>query len=507
MSARRIAYSTIAQILAKSLAVFVSSFMLVILANHLGTIGMGYYSTVTTFVTFFAACAELGVTAVMLREISQNAEARERITGEFFAFRIVFGAVMMSLGPLVALCIPQYSQVIVLGIVIQSVTQFIATCSLSFACMLQISLQLHRAVYAELASRIFCLVMIVFAAKYYTDSTQFFFFVLWLTALAGLMHAVVTYLFARQLWRIRPCFGLRRLKAILILVLPMGLFSVLGMVHFKSDTFLLSVLRPAYDVGIYGYAYRLAEILFHIPLMFVGTTFPRMSELRKTDLSGFSVFCQKVFATLGFVALPVVTGVALLAPYLTTLLAGQNVADAIIAGHVLRILSIAMLGWFFSSFFQYMLLAGSDYSVLTRNLALAAVANIVLNVLLIPYFSYYAAALITVATEAGLLLLTALAVHDRTGFRPQLRPMFPVVWAAALMSGAVAWAGHTCVIPVADFAVAPRLYQLLVLCGLSLFGAATYAVTLWFWPRESPLRAYLELLRGKSMAAKPIGQA
>jgi O-antigen/teichoic acid export membrane protein len=49
MSARKIAYNTVAQVSGKIFGFAISSFFLIILASRLGTDGMGIYTTVTAF--------------------------------------------------------------------------------------------------------------------------------------------------------------------------------------------------------------------------------------------------------------------------------------------------------------------------------------------------------------------------------------------------------------------------------------------------------------------------
>lgn len=498
MSARKIAYNTVAQVGGKFLGFFISSFFLIILASALGTTGMGYYTTVTAFVAFFVNLADLGINMVMMREIAQNEDKKEEITGEFLGFRLVYSFIIMALAPLVAMLFPQYGQIIIFGVAIASLAQLFLIINQTFVSVLQVSLQLDRAVFAEVVNRALTLGLVFYGAKIYTASPeQFYYYVLWVTVLAALVNMVISYFFARQRWAIRPRFTTSKWKGILALVIPMGVFSFLSMVHFKSDTIILSLLKPAYDVGIYGYAYKIGEIMFSIPMMFIGIVFPRMSALYKQDKTEFLAFTQKIFEVLLFAAIPFIVGVYLLAPYLTTLLSRQSVADGILAGQVLQILSFAMVAWFFGALFQHILLAGTEYKGLVRNLTVAVILNIALNFFFIPRYSYFAASTITVLTEAIMLVLTMVYVRHQTGFSPRLTGFIPIVIGSAAMYFVVSGVMNYFAGNIVAYAEASRLVQLVYLAIFGIVGALSYLAIMALWGKKSPLYVFLGMLKKK----------
>lgn len=497
MSARKIAYNTIAQVAGKFIGFFVSSFFLIILAGNLGTTGMGYYTTVTAFVAFFVNVADLGINTVMMRELAQNPDKRESITGDFLGFRIVLSVVIMALALPVAQLFPQYDSLIVTGVGVAALAQLFLLINQTFVSVLQVSLQLDRAVMGEIVNRIVTLALVVVAARMTNTMEAFFYAVLWITVIAALVNMGITYLFARKLWPVVPRFNTKRWTPILRMVIPMGVFSFLGMVHFKSDTVILSLLKPAHDVGIYGYAYKIGEIMFSIPMMFIGIVYPQMSALFRDNKPEFLNLTQKSFTVLLFVTLPFIAGIYALAPHLTTLLSRQSVADGLLAGDVLRVLTLAMFAWFFGALYQHILLAGSSYTGLIRNLAIAVVVNVGFNFFLIPEYSYYAAAWTTVITEFVMLILTVLYVQKTTDFRPNFSGIIPILTATAVMYGLV-WLVQSYTMPVATFAIAPRLTQLLVLIGMGAVGGIGYFAILIAWGKASPLYLFIEMLRKKN---------
>lgn len=494
MSAKKIAYNTVIQIAGKFFGFIISAFSIVILSEHLGTVGMGYYTTVTAFVGFFLILAELGFNTVMVREIAQNWHERVRLTGEFFGLRILFSLIVLGLSVPIALLVPQYRGLVATGVGIVAMTQFFLLTNQIFVNILQLNLRMDKAVIGETVNRLVTLGLYVVASWYTQDIQSFFYAVLWITSFAAVVNLVVSYIFAARCWPIRPIVSFSRWRELMVLIWPMTVFSFLGVIHFKADTIILSLIKTPYEVGIYGYAYKIIEIMFTIPLMFLGVVFPRLSTLVVSDEPGFRDLAQKTFEVLLLGTIPFIAGIYVLAPYLTVLLSRQSLEDGLLAGNALQILSIALFAWFFGALYQHMLLATKHYSGLIRNVALVAVANIVLNIVFIPIYGYIAAAVITVITEGSMLVLSVLYAYQTLQFKAKLRGWLPVLCATVVMGLVVGWC-QTVFPNITDFSQARRLVQLGELALFAIIGVVTYALVLLLWGKSSPLWKSLELLK------------
>lgn len=481
MLAKKIAYNTAVQILGKTVGFFISGTLLVLIADRLGTAGMGHYVTVLAFVGFFVTLADLGANLILVRDVSQNEARREKITAEFFGFRLTFSLAVMILAPIIASFIPQYSPIIVKGMIIITVAQFLLLVNQMFISMLQTQLLLDRAVMAELTNRAVALGFIVLAIRLNVSGTPFFYAVLNAALVGAVVNTAMSYLFARRLWPIRPNFNRRAWRATLMTVTPIGVFSFLGMVHFKADTILLSLLKPPTDVGIYGYAYKIGEIIFTFPVMFVGAVFPKLSQLLKTNRSRFDQLAQTTFDFLVIGTIPFLTFVFIGAKYFTLLVARSSFADAIRAGQTLQILAVALLAWFIGTLFIHVLIMADDYRGLIYNLAIVVTVNLLLNFIVIPRYSYFGAAVTTGVTEILMLILTWGYTRRYMGFSPKVT--FGKVVTAATVVMILTLRAIEGVGPFAyeRFAVAGRFEQMgLILVLAALAGAAYLAVLIPF---------------------------
>jgi O-antigen/teichoic acid export membrane protein len=484
MSARKIAYNTVVQIAGKIIGFVISGLLLVIVADRLGTSGMGDYVTVLAFVNFFVTIADLGANLVLVREIVQREGQGERITGEFLGFRLTFSLAVLALAPLVALLIPQYTMLIVWGVAIAAVAQFILLLNQLLVSVLQTRLQLDRATLAEIANRVFSLGGVIIIGQSSLHGAGFFYALLTVVLAGSLVNFGVTYFYARKFWRLRPKYSRQALLTTVMLVLPMGIFSILGTIHFKADTILLSLLKGSYDVGIYGYAYKIGEIIFTFPVMFVGAAFPRLSTLFREDRERCKQFFESVYNILVIGTIPFLTSLFFLSPHFTLILSRNAVADGILSGQVLQVLTAAFFFWFIGTAFIHLLIAANEYASLTRNLAIAVAMNVVLNLILIPRYSYFGAAWVTFITEAVMFTLTVRYVIKNLQFRPQVK--FPWAIAAASLVAIVITASiiQTPPFQFEHYTSYGRMAQMGLLIGAGGLGTIGYLAVLLLLKRQ-----------------------
>ncbi len=478
MLAKKVAYNTLVQILGKVVGFFISGALLIVVAARLGTAGMGNYVTVLAFVGFFVTLADLGANLILVRNVSQNMEERVRITGEFLGFRLTFSLLILLLAPLVAYFVPQYSDLIIKGTVIITVSQFLLLVNQMFISMLQTQLMLDKAVMAELLNRIVTLCVVLYLVHAGLHGVTFYYGVLYATLIGALVNTTFTFIFARELWPIKPIINLASWKTTFAIIAPIGVFSFLGMVHFKADTIILSLIKSPSDVGIYGYAYKIGEIIFTFPVMFVGVVFPKLSQLLTSDKDKFNHVAQLAFDALTIGTLPFLTFIFLGAKYFTVVVARSNYADAIVAGQTLQVLVAAFFAWFIGTLFIHILIMADDYRGLIRNLSIAVGLNIVLNLILIPRYSYYGAAATTCITEFIMLFLTWRYMRSNIHFSPRFRFLGIALLGTVVMAVVISLTMRLTPLSLTHFAVTNHFIQMIWLVLLAGLAGATYLAVL-----------------------------
>jgi O-antigen/teichoic acid export membrane protein len=482
--ARRVAYNTVAQVVGRVLTTIVSLATVSLLNATLAPQGWGQYVAITTYLGFFAVIADMGLNLYYLRELSRRPEEGNQITAKFLGFRLITAAlVLFGITPLIALTIPVYQQF--LGpIILLSVGQFFLTLNQMCVTVVQARLMMDRAMVADFVGRLAILVGTAIVVTQAPAEMRLLMAIAIVVA-GNFLNLLVNLWFIRGMVRFRPQFAWREWPAIFLAVLPMGAMAVLGMIHFRADSVMLTLLRPEVEVGIYGNAYKVLEIVVTLPAMFVGGLFPEMNQLIKRGSDALQPMLQKAFDLLVFAAIPVVTGLILVAPQIIAILTRNNVVESALS---LQILTLAMLPLFFGTLMAHALLAVEKQKALSFVELGAVVANISLNLYLIPRFTYYGAASATVVTELLTTAITIWLVARVVGFLPQLRTVWPalagaiamiVVWRGVQLLGGGAWEN-------AYFGWA-RLAQVSVLLLVVAAGAFAYLLPFWLFRQFPPV--------------------
>jgi O-antigen/teichoic acid export membrane protein len=216
---------------------------------------------------------------------------------------------------------------------------------------------------------------------------------------------------------------------------PLLLNSLLLVVFFRFDTLILRGVSDSSAVGTYDAAYKWINMTTIIPAYFVAALFPVLARYAATDRPALVRAYHHALSLLQIVAWPITVAVAVLAGELIGLLGGREYLPG-------AALALAILIWFLPLSYangvtQYVLISLQRQSSITVSFAIAAIFNLVANLLLIPRYGYFAAAAITVATEVVILLPFLRTLRQENILPPLLALSWRPAIAALLMGAAM----------------------------------------------------------------------
>lgn len=182
--------------------------------------------------------------------------------------------------------------------------------------------------------------------------------------------------------------------------LMLGAILIASILASKLDTVILGIYRPSAEVGQYGFAYRIFDVLLVFPIFIMNAIYPLLVKA-KTELLRPTLWFLAVAGTLiGIISY-------FLAPLIVYVRPGMDLAIS-----SLRILVVALPLFYLTAPLMWQLIvARRDRVVLSTYLA-AALLNLGGNLLVVPRFGAPAAALTTGLTELIIFLL--LLYHSRT---------------------------------------------------------------------------------------------
>ncbi|MDO8529432.1 MAG: flippase [bacterium] len=388
--ARKIAYNVFFNATAKILSTVLALVSIGFITRYLGKDGFGNYATVLAFFSFFGSMADLGLYSIATREISRAGADEKKIMGNAFSLRLFSALIVFILSPLV-LFLP-YSHELKTGIIIASASFIFSSSYSVLNGIFQKYLAMDKVAITELIGKIIQLVIVVAAVK-----MNLGFSMVILSLLAYMIfNFVVVLILSRRYVKFKIEIDFSYWKKFLKESLPMGIAVVISFLYFKMDTILLSIMKSSSDVGIYNAAYKVLENITFFPAMMIGLILPLTSRYIFTDKEKFNQISNKIFKIFLILVIPVVIGALFLSNGIIRLIGGGGFAES---ANVLRILVFALAFIFFGNFFNNILLSGNLQKKMMIVLAFCAVFNISLNFLLIPKYSYFGSAYISVATE------------------------------------------------------------------------------------------------------------
>jgi O-antigen/teichoic acid export membrane protein len=352
----------------------------------------GPYGTFTTLVNYTAIVSvvlDLGFNVLYVREGARHPTEIQRYLRNVMSLRV-----LMAVGSFVilavALAVAGLSSLLVPGFVLMVLTSYASLLRNTLYAVQRLAFEAVAVVLESIVLLALVLIGIklnagvayfvwAYAAQY-AFSCAYFAIVLWRQKIAIIG------------WRFEP----ELLRAWFFQGLPFALTFVLTILYFKVDQPILYALRPHAEAGWYAAAYKPFEALLFIPMTLLSVVFPVLSVYFRERPQQLADAVSRFYKALLVIGWPVAVGLFVLAHPLTTMFLYPNSEPA------LRILSLALAIGFVNNAFIGALSASDRQTSFTWAAGWSLIANVALNLVLIPFFGYIGASWATVLTEVVL---------------------------------------------------------------------------------------------------------
>jgi len=424
--AKKIAHNTITQIIGKFISTLLGLFALALITRQLGTTGFGEYTTIYTFLTFFAVIADLGLTLITVQMISGETENENKILNNLFSLRFLSALFFIGLAPIVVIFFP-YSPAIKIGVLIAALSFIFPALNQVLIGLFQKKLNMDKASLAEIVSRLFLVAGFIINEKLKTGLNG----ILVVTVISSAINFILHYLFSLKFATIKFEFDLSLWKIIISRSWPLALTIILNLIYLRADTLILSLFKGTDIVGLYGAAYRIIDVLTTIPFMFAGLILPILTAAwLENNKDSFKKILQKSFDLMAMVALPLLVGAQFLADPLITFIAGD---DFIAAGRILKILIFSVAAVFLGTIFTHAVIAINKQKKLISFYVFTSISSLALYLFLIPRYSYFGAAAVTIYSEILIAIFSAYCVFKYSQFFPSLKTFTKSIVASLIM--------------------------------------------------------------------------
>lgn len=422
---KEVANNYFVQATGKTLSIIIGFLSVAILARTLGKTGFGEYTTAMTFLNLFGVFVDFGLTLTLVQMIVPATADEKHIVGNFLGLRLVSGFVFFSLAPAAVLLFP-YPAAVKLGVAVGAMAFLFMSASGMLVGVFQKHLAMWRFALAELVNRALYLGLVALLALYGFGMVS----MIAAMIIANAVWLWVTIALARRYVEIRPQFNLQVWKESLSRSWPIALSVMFNLVYLRGDIIILASYRTQAEVGLYGVAYKIIDVLTNVPVMFMGLMLPMLTRVwSERNLDQFREYLQKSFDFLLILVLPMAVGAQAVAAGIVEVVAGPGFEPA---ATILQILMLAMVGVFVNSLYGHAVVALHKQRAMIWGYAVTAVVTLAGYLVFVPRFGMYGAAWMTVFSEFLIAILTFSVVAGASRALPTL-----VVAAKALAASAV----------------------------------------------------------------------
>ena len=425
----RIATNSLVQIVGTAAASALSFFTFVIVTRGLGPEAFGNYVAATGFLYIPALLADLGLSTVVLRDISADPARTEATMRRSLPPRTLVSSAAVAVAVLVGLALP-FNELTKTAIAILSLWAIATLVNASLLPVLQAQLKMHWAVGANLAGRgaTLALTAAAIAGEWGFEG------VIWAYVAGAVVTLLLDVVVVARLVPLWPIFDRAYSSALLRSSIGIGLAIGITQVYFRIDGVLLALVGEPTEVGLYGAAFKFVELTLLIVIAVGVSVFPTLTRMLDSDDSTLPGFVERTFDVLLALAVPLSVVLFFYAEELLKLTAGPEYVGAASA---LRILAFyPVLAFPNGLFWQVSIAAGRDRRLLALALAVLGI-NVGLNLALLPPYGFRAAAVVALVSEAVSLVVVTVLVRNAVGALPSLRAAVPLAGAALTMIGVV----------------------------------------------------------------------
>lgn len=183
-------------------------------------------------------------------------------------------------------------------------------------------------------------------------------------------------------------------------VLKVFSFSVVTSIYLQLNTVLLGFLKNALAVGYFAAATKVMQMLLTMSACLGSVMMPRASHLiAENKEDEFNLLIQKSYDFTLTIALPMTIGLIFCAPSLITALCGVKFEQSILPSQIIApiILMVAIS----NVFGIQVLFPKGKINIVTLSCGIGAVADLILNLCLIPFFSYIGTSIAYLGAEVA----------------------------------------------------------------------------------------------------------
>ncbi len=508
-SSKQIFKNTTALAIARVSTLIASFVLSYFLARNLGAVGLGAYTTITSWYIITDTICGAGMRSFLTRDIARDLTQTNRYMTHSAILTSALSLLANILVILILVIGKRYTSETTLGIILIDIALFPATWATIYESVFIAHQRAEFVTYTMLVAlflRIGGSVYLLLNGHGVTSLIAFY------VVLQYISFGISTYFIVHHIvkphWEFDPAFFKQMLLNLRIFT-PIGfLSSMLSQV----EVLVLSWLKADSAVGIFSAASKLTMMWLVIPESYMRATFPAMAAAYARSKPEFHVLVNRSVKYMMALAFPLAIGIAVMADWFIPLFYGEDFAAAI---PVLQFLAIIFVPIFLNEILWRILIVRDEQHLALNTQIAGVIVKVGVSLLLVPLWSYMGTVYSLLASQVIYTAMHIFFVQRRNKPIPFINLSWRFALAALVMGFCARWLTVQSRAVVAgillqfDAATLPGLVSLLVgLAGMAvvaLIACVIYGVLLYL------LRAFtaeeLDLFRSLLRRRKPSSPA
>jgi len=362
-------------------------------ARLLGAAEYGVFSYALGLAGFFTLFADLGINSILTKEASREPEKSSSYFATSFWIKIVLLILTTALLIFIA---PHFSKIesaktllyfVAILTIFDNFREFI---NAFFRAKEKMEFEALVNVLMNIAIAVIGAVVLYFSQTAKAITIAY-------VGSAGVGLLIAGFIIRKEFKKIISAFDKKLIQPIIKAALPIAIMGFLGVFMLNIDIIIIGWFMSATDIGLYSAGQKIVQLLYTMPIIIASALFPALSRAASDkDSRKVSLIMEKgMTATFAF-AIPITLGGIILAGPIINLLYGAEYLPAILTFQILLLTNIVI---FPQTLLSNFVLAYNRQKKLAFYVGLAALGNVILDIIFIPKFGIAGSAAATVIVQ------------------------------------------------------------------------------------------------------------
>lgn len=432
--AKNTSYLTLALVMQKILSLV----YFVYISRSVGAENIGQYLTALAITTVFGIFIDLGFSPVLIREIAKHKDATSKFLNTTLFFKVIL-ALFAYIAVFGYVHTFHYTELTRSLVAVTGLVMVVDSMTLTLYAVFRGHQLLRYEAIGTVVNKIIIVTIGVLGLRA-GYGVHFLTLALLTGSVFNLLYAG-TLLVRTMSWRPNFQFDVGTFKTLGRIAIPFAIASLFVTIYGYIDQVLLSHPLLVGDkgpgfLGWYGTAYKLTFALQFVPAAVAAAIFPAMSAYYNANAELLRKTFERAMFYLMVIVIPMTVGIVILAKDIILSAYGEFFSPSILP---LRILVLSLPFVFLNYPVGYLLNATDRQSRNTFHIGIAMVVNILLNLALIPRYTFNGAAVASTVSSVLLFSLGYMVARQQIHINHffLLKTLVRTVFASLVMAGAV----------------------------------------------------------------------